>query len=110
MLFLILPILNLLGIKVFYGQDAFSLTVPFDKNENYSIWAILILLSIIFVSNFLRKVFLGAPFLPLRALGLGGLAACLGVSLLLLIDTFHRSLAYVRSMIPSKDETPQQTS
>lgn len=109
MLFLILPLLNLLGIEVFSGQDAFSLTVPFDKNESYTYPAISILCCILIISNFLRKVFLGAPP-PLKALGLGGLVTCIGVSLLLSIDTFHRLLATLRSTTPSNNETPQQTS
>lgn len=109
MLFLILPILNLLGINIFPGQDAFSVTVPFDKNEHYSPSAISILCCCIMFTNFLRKTFLGfrTP-IPMKSLGLGGLAGCLGLSILLSIDTYHRVL----SLMPKKDtaeETPETT-
>ena len=89
--FLILPLLNVLGINVFPGQDAWSPTVPFNKNEHYSMSALSILCCCIMISNVLRKKFIGwwVP-VPMKPVGYGSLAMCLGLSLLVLIDTIHR--------------------
>ena len=89
--FLILPLLNILGINVFPGQDAWSPTVPFDKNKHYSMSALSILCCCIMISNVLRKKFIGwwVP-VPMKPVGYGSLAMCLGLSLLVLIDTIHR--------------------
>lgn len=98
---LILPILNLLGINVFPGQDAFSATVPFDKNEHYSVSALSILCFCIMITNALRKKFIGwwVP-LPMKPVGYASLATCLFLSVLILIDTAHR----IKSMVPKKSE------
>ena len=97
----ILPILNLLGINLFPGQDAFSVTVPFDKNKHYSMSALSILCICILITNFMRKNFIGwgVP-VPLKPLGYASLATWLVLSLLVTIDTIHR----VMSMIPKSEE------
>jgi hypothetical protein len=100
--FLILPILNLLGINAFPGQDAFSATVPFDKNKHYSVSALSLLCCCIMITNTLRKNLLWGrvPFPPLKIVGLASLATCLFLSTLVLIDTVHR----IQSMAPNKSE------
>jgi|SRR6056300_795597 hypothetical protein len=99
--FIILPILNLLGIKVFPGQDAFSVTVPFDKNKHYSMSALSILCCFILITNAMRKNLIGwgVP-VPLKPVGYASLATCLVLNLLVTIDTIHR----VMSMIPKSEE------
>jgi hypothetical protein len=94
---LILPILNLLGIKVFPGQDAWSLTVPFDKNKHYSMSAISILCCCLMITNIMRKTLIGmfVP-LPLKPLGYASLAMCILVSFLLTFDTYHRVLGLIQ--------------
>ena len=90
--FLILPLLNMLGINVFPGQDAWSLTVPFNKNEHYSASALCILCCCIMISNVMRKKFIGwwVP-VPMKPVGYGSLALCLCLSVLVFIDTVHRA-------------------
>ena len=101
MIFLILPILNLLGINIIPGQDAFSPTVPFDKNKHYSMSALCILCCCIMITNIMRKKFIGwwVP-VPLKPVGFASLGACVALSCLVTLDTYHRVLA----AIPKKEE------
>ena len=98
---LILPLLNVLGINVFPGQDAWSPTVPFDKNKHYSVSALSILCCCIMITNVMRKKFIGwwVP-VPMKPVGYGSLAACIVLSCLVTYDTYHRAL----SMIPKSEE------
>ena len=99
---LILPLLNVLGIKIFPGQDAWSPTVPFDKNKHYSMSALSILCCCIMISNMMRKKFIGwwVP-IPMKPVGYASLATCIALSFLVTYDTYHRAL----SMLPkSKPE------
>ena len=106
--FLILPLLNVLGINVFPGQDAWSPTVPFDKNKHYSMSALSILCCCIMISNALRKKFIGwwVP-VPMKPVGYGSLAMCLGLSLLVFIDTIHRAQSLIKTDEP-QDSTDEQ--
>ena len=98
---LILPLLNVIGIDVFPGQDAFSLTVPFDKNKHYSMSALSILCCCIMISNVMRKKFIGwwVP-IPMKPVGYGSLAVCVGLSGLVVFDTYHRA----RSMLQKPEQ------
>jgi hypothetical protein len=98
---LILPLLNVLGINIFPGQDAWSPTVPFDKNKHYSVSALSILCCCIMISNVMRKKFIGwwVP-VPMKPVGYGSLAICIALSFLVTYDTYHRAL----SMLPKSEE------
>ena len=101
---LILPLLNVLGINVFPGQDAWSPTVPFDRNKHYSISALSILCCCIMISNVMRKKLIGwwVP-VPLKPVGYASFALLVVVSGLVSLDTYHRILA----MIPKLDSTTE---
>lgn len=102
---LILPLLNVLGINVFPGQDAWSPTVPFDRNKHYSVSALSILCCCIMISNVMRKTLTKwwVP-LPFKSLGYASFGLLIVVSGLLALDTYHRILA----MIPKLDSTTEK--
>jgi hypothetical protein len=97
---LILPLLNVLGINVFPGQDAWSPTVPFDKNKHYSVSALSILCCCIMISNVLRQTLTEwwVP-LPLKSLGYASFGLLIVVSGLLALDTYHRILAMIPKLL-----------
>ena len=97
---LILPLLNVLGINVFPGQDAWSPTVPFDRNKHYSVSALSILCCCIMISNVMRKKLIGwwVP-VPLKPVGYASFALLVVVSGLLALDTYHRILAMIPKLL-----------
>ena len=97
---LILPLLNVLGINLFAGQDAWSPTVPFDRNKHYSVSALSILICCIIMSNVLRQTLTEwwVP-LPLKSLGYASFGLLIVVSGLLALDTYHRILAMIPKLL-----------
>ena len=111
---LILPLLNVLGINLFAGQDAWSPTVPFDRNKHYSVSALSILCCCIMISNVMRKKLIGwwVP-VPLKPVGYASFALLIVVSGLLALDTYHRILAMIPKLlamlpIPKLDSTTEK--